>query len=53
VTAPATPWLDGAHTNFGKVVSGMEIVRQIEAAAVNANDHPLEDIVIENITLLK
>ena len=53
VTAPATPWLDGAHTNFGQVVSGMEIVRQIEAAAVNANDHPLEDIVIENITLLK
>lgn len=53
VTAPATPWLDGAHTNFGTVISGMEIVRQIEAAAVNANDHPLEDIVIENITLLK
>jgi peptidyl-prolyl cis-trans isomerase B (cyclophilin B) len=51
VTAPATPWLDGAHTNFAKVVSGMNIVRQIEGVEVNGNDHPLEDIVIESIVL--
>jgi len=51
VTASATPWLDGAHTNFGKVVSGMNIIRQIEGVDVNASSHPLEDIVIENIIL--
>jgi cyclophilin family peptidyl-prolyl cis-trans isomerase len=51
VTASATPWLDGAHTNFAKVVSGMNIVRQIEGVEVNGNDHPLEDIVIESIVL--
>lgn len=51
VTASATPWLDGAHTNFAKVISGMNIVRQIEGVEVNGNDHPLEDIVIESIVL--
>lgn len=53
VTASATPWLDGAHTNFGRVTSGMNIVRQIEGVEVNSNDHPLEDIVIESIVLTK
>ncbi|MDD3285817.1 MAG: peptidylprolyl isomerase [Patescibacteria group bacterium] len=53
VTADATPWLDGAHTNFGEVVSGMDVVRKIEAAAVNDNDHPTADMVILSIELLK
>jgi peptidyl-prolyl cis-trans isomerase B (cyclophilin B) len=51
VTAKETPWLDGVHTNFGYVVSGMDIVSQIENVEVNENNHPLEDIVIENIEL--
>ncbi|HNW19889.1 MAG TPA: peptidylprolyl isomerase [bacterium] len=53
VTASATPWLDGHHTNFGQVTAGMEVVDQIEAAEVNQNDHPLADIVINSIELIK
>ena len=53
VTATSTPWLDGAHTNFGEVVSGMDIVRKIEAAKVNENDHPTDDLTINSIELLK
>ena len=49
VTAQATPWLDGKHTNFGYVIDGMTVVSQIEKAQTNAQDHPLKDIVIENI----
>lgn len=53
VTAASTPWLDGSHTNFGQVSSGMDIVNKIGLVAVNANDHPLEDVVVESIELLK
>lgn len=53
VTATATPWLDGVHTNFGEVVSGMEIVRKIEASEVNGASHPIKDIIIKNVKLLK
>lgn len=53
VTATATPWLDGAHTNFGEVVGGMDVIRAIEAVEVNANDHPLKNITINNIVLTK
>lgn len=51
VTKDATPWLDGHHTNFGQVVSGMSVVDKIEAVQSDANDHPIEDVVIKQIEL--
>jgi cyclophilin family peptidyl-prolyl cis-trans isomerase len=53
VTAPATPWLDGKHTNFGEVVRGLEVIDKIAAMEVNENDHPLKDAEIESIELVK
>jgi len=53
VTAEATPWLDGKHTNFGEVVEGLDIVDKIENVPVNANSHPTEDVFIKSITLLE
>lgn len=53
VTAEATPWLDGKHTNFGEVTEGMEIVKKIEAVKTNAMDKPLEDIAIKTVELLE
>jgi len=53
VTAEATPWLDGKHTNFGQVVDGMDIVDKIEAVETGASDHPKEDVKIESIELIK
>ncbi|MDP3986470.1 MAG: peptidylprolyl isomerase [Candidatus Veblenbacteria bacterium] len=51
VTAEATPWLDGKHTNFGYVSQGMDVVAKIEAAASNKNDHPLENITITSVVI--
>lgn len=31
ITVAPTPWLDGRHVVFGKVVNGMDVVRQMEA----------------------
>lgn len=53
VTATATPWLDGKHTNFGEVTEGMDVVAKIENAKTNANDHPLEDVTVLGIALLE
>lgn len=47
VTADATPWLDGKHTNFGKVISGMDVVEAISRVERNGNDHPLKNVEVK------
>jgi peptidyl-prolyl cis-trans isomerase B (cyclophilin B) len=47
VTTDAAPWLDGKHTVFGAVSSGMETVDAIEGLETGAGDRPLEDAKIE------
>lgn len=53
VTAEATPWLDGHHTAFGRVVGGMDIVKKIEGVETDKSrgDHPVKDIVVEGIEI--
>ena len=51
VTADAAPWLDGRHTVFGRVVSGMQAVEAIEAQPTGPGDRPLEPCVIERVEL--
>jgi cyclophilin family peptidyl-prolyl cis-trans isomerase len=51
VTTEAAPWLDGKHTVFGKVVSGMEAVDAIEATETGAGDRPVEPQLVERIEL--
>ncbi len=51
VTTGSTPWLDGKHTAFGKVLNGMDIVDKIESVKVNENDHPTDDVIVNNIEI--
>ena len=44
-----TPWLDHRHTVFGRVVEGIDVVLKIEGVERNAQDRPLEDVVIESM----
>jgi len=53
VTADATSWLDGEHTNFGQVTDGMEVVKNIEAVETTSADRPVKDVVINSIELVK
>ena len=52
ITLAATPWLDGHHAVFGKVVKGMEVVREIGQVEVNFRDKPLEDVTMEKVTIV-
>jgi peptidyl-prolyl cis-trans isomerase B (cyclophilin B) len=51
VTAQATPWLDGKHTVFGRVASGMDVVDAISQVETDSRDKPSEPVVIERIDL--
>lgn len=48
-----TPWLDFRHTVFGQVVNGMDIVDKIADAKVDANDKPIEDVLVNKIEIFK
>src|SRR5688500_15286636 len=51
VTTDAAPWLDGKHTVFGRVVTGMETVAAMEGSETDARDKPVDDAVIERVEL--
>jgi len=51
VTAEACPWLDGKHTVFGRVTSGMEVVDTISQLERDARDKPREPATIERVEL--
>src|SRR6187431_1512900 len=49
VTTEAAPWLDGKHTVFGRVASGMDAVDAIEGVETGPGDRPVEDAKIERV----
>ena len=46
-----TPWLDFRHTVFGQVMDGMDVVDNIAATKVGAQDKPVEDVIINSIDI--
>ncbi len=53
VTAPATPWLNGLHTIFGRVISGLDIVDKIEAVKTTGSpyDRPIIPVIVNKVSV--
>ncbi|MFZ2538686.1 MAG: peptidylprolyl isomerase [Oscillospiraceae bacterium] len=46
-----TPWLDNAHTVFGQVYEGMDVIAKVMAVEVDANAMPTTPVIIETIEI--
>ena len=53
ITLVPTPWLNGKHTVFGRVVKGAEIVTDIGNVATGAQDRPREEIKINHVKVVR
>jgi cyclophilin family peptidyl-prolyl cis-trans isomerase len=51
VTSDACPWLDGKHTVFGRVTSGLDVADKISELPADGADKPRADAVIERVEL--
>jgi cyclophilin family peptidyl-prolyl cis-trans isomerase len=51
ITFAATSWLTGKHTIFGEVIDGNDVLDAIEIAPIGPRDKPLDDIVIQSVTI--
>lgn len=53
ITLAPTPWLNGKHTIFGKVLEGQDVVDAIGLVQTGEGDKPLEEVLIENIKIIR
>ncbi|XP_065202291.1 peptidyl-prolyl cis-trans isomerase B [Planococcus citri] len=53
ITTKQTPWLDGRHVVFGKILKGMSVIRKIESSKTNSQDKPDLDVVITDSGVLE
>jgi peptidyl-prolyl cis-trans isomerase B (cyclophilin B) len=51
VTTESAPWLDGKHTVFGQVTSGMDVVDAISGVSRDGRDKPHDDVTIDRVEL--
>jgi peptidyl-prolyl cis-trans isomerase B (cyclophilin B) len=51
VTADATPWLDGHHTAFGRLVSGEGVLKALGNVPTDRSDRPREEQRLNAVTI--
>ena len=51
VTATECPWLDGKHTVFGRVTSGLDVADKISGLPSDSGDKPRDDAIIERVEI--
>lgn len=53
ITLAPTPWLDGKHTIFGRVKSGLRVVQRMGLIKTGAEDRPVEEVKIRSAKVLE
>ena len=54
ITLAPTPWLNGHHTIFGKIINGMDVLKAIgNVPTSKPGDRPVQDVVMEEVTIEK
>lgn len=53
ITLAPTPWLNGHHAIFGKVIEGMDVVRLIGVVPTDFRDRPREAVTMEKVEVVK
>ena len=51
VTAQATPWLDGAHTAFGRIIAGEDVLEALGTTPTGRNDRPVTEQRLESVRI--
>lgn len=51
ITLTPTPYLDGKHAVFGRVVKGLEVVQAIGAVKTGPMDRPVDAVTIHRLTI--
>lgn len=53
ITLAPTSWLDGKHTIFGRVASGMKTIEKMGMVQTDASDKPKEPVTIKSATVIE
>jgi cyclophilin family peptidyl-prolyl cis-trans isomerase len=51
ITVVPTPWLDGKHSVFGKVVEGLDIVLALSKVPTSSGDRPAKPVKMSKVTI--
>lgn len=53
INVKANNFLDGRHAVFAEVTDGMDVVEAIETSETDANDRPVDAVIINSVELIK
>jgi peptidyl-prolyl cis-trans isomerase A (cyclophilin A) len=53
ITLVATPWLDGKHSVFGKLVKGDDVLQKLGTAPTGPGDRPREELGIKKVRIIR